>query len=260
MQEIKNAFGQYMVKFFTGLVPTTKAMADYVGRDVNKSIVMAPGRMIDEVEEMLATWRKHDNTGSPGSSAFLPIIIVAMGKDYSPVMGDFSRQLFDMQYIVIPEDQKERIFGLRQMLGERRIQVAICAADEPTARSIAAQFLLYLADYGNRVFRATYRFAGINNLFPVQLQANDPSAVNVKTEQKNLTVLAIDIMVNETIPLFSAPKPGEPNDGKGSDDPDDPSGYGGVVTITAFDKTQVTNGLINDGDEGMVWAKGEPLP
>ncbi|NDI85084.1 hypothetical protein [Undibacterium crateris] len=226
MNELKVGFGHYMAGFYSRLSPTTKALSEFVSRGLSKSIVYAPSRMVDAVEDMLASWRKNDNSGTGAVSPFLPVIIIATAKDYMPATGDYSIQHANPVYVTLPDDKKERVFKMRQMVGDRRAQVAICAADEPTARSIAAQFSLYISDPANRTFSAPYRFAGFDLPFPVKLETIDAPAMNIETEQKNLTILAMDLSLRETIPIFDFPRDGELHDGRGVvGDFNNPSGY-----------------------------------
>lgn len=236
MNQLKIGFGHYMQSFYQSLTPTTKAMEEFVARGVAKSIVYAASTMVDAAEDMLASWRKNDNTGDGKVSPFLPIMILATAKDYLPASGDYSIQVGEPQYVILPNDPKNRVFQMRQMQGDRRAQIVIFAADEPTARSIAAQFALHVSRYQNRRFSATYRFAGFDLGFPVQLETTDVPAISVATDQKNLTILAIDVSLRETIPLFNAPKVGEPNDGLGTvGNPEDPCGYPMVEQVESLD-------------------------
>ncbi|PFH08096.1 hypothetical protein BCF11_0448 [Collimonas sp. PA-H2] len=258
MLELKEAFGRYMGRYYASLTPTTRAMKSFAERGISKSIVWAPDRMIDQVQDMLAAWRKNDNDGGPGSSAHLPVMIVATGKDYSPVLGDFSRQVPEPEWVTLPGDPLNRLFQLRQMQGERRAQIVICAAEDETARSMAAQFTLFIAAVVNRRFDATYRFAGINHQWPVMLEATDVPAMNIDSGQKNLTILAIDLTLKETIPLFSGPKSGEQNDGKGDGSADNPHGYPAVGKVISHDLVQNVHSHVADGAPDVPWHQGVP--
>lgn len=260
MLELKEAFGRYMGRYYASLTPTTKAMKSFAERGISKSVVWAPDRMIDQVQDMLAAWRKNDNDGGPGSSAYLPVMIVATGKDYSPVLGDFSRQVPEPEWLTLPGDPFNRIFKLRQMQGERRAQIVICAAEDETARSMAAQFTLFIAAVVNRRFNATYRFAGIDHQWPVMLETTDVPAMNIDSGQKNLTILAIDLTLKETIPLFSAPKEGEEHDGKGDGSADNPHGYRVVGQVVVHDLVENVHGHVTNGGINAEWHPGAPKP
>lgn len=247
MQELQTAFGQYIERWHRKLVPTTPAMNEYVARPYIESVAWAPGRMVDRAEEMLGAWRRNDNTGKT-SGALLPVVLVALAKDYYPVGGDHGRQVSQQEYVMLPTDPKERIFKLQMIQGARRGQILIAAEEEATARSIANQMILFFNDIPNRRFYASYTFAGIADTWPITLETNDIPALTVDSEGKNLTLLALDFHLMETIPFLRGPTGDEPNDGKGSGTPEDPNGYPGVDAIRVFDK--------NNGFVGEVSVKG----
>lgn len=229
-EPVKIALGCYMAGFYAGIVPTTTALKEYCARGLEKSIAFAPSRMVDAAEEMLASWQRNDTDGATTRPAKLPVILVAVAKDYIPVGRDYTRQTPESQWVILPGDAKERVFSLRTLAGEIRAQILIVASDEPTARSLAAQFLLYTDAVDEHRFNAEYSFAGVVSKFPVQLESTDIPAQSIATEAKNLTMLALDLSLRATVPLFSSPKDGEPNDGKGTDgDENDPHGFLVVV-------------------------------
>lgn len=242
LQPVKAAFGEYIGGFYASIVPTTKALEGYVTRGLASSIVWAPGRMIDATEEMLSSWQRNDTDGAATKPANMPVIIVAMAKDYTPTGRDFTHQIAESVLVMIPGDEKERVFGVRAIAGDIRAQIAIFAHDEPTARSLAAQFLLFLDVAPNRRFTARYNFAGESMDWPVQVESPDAPAMSIQTEAKNLTILAIDITLKAEIPLFDAPAEGQPNDGKGTPGTADPAGYPLVQEINAESMESGDNG------------------
>lgn len=225
-EPVKAGFGDFMGQFYASIVPTTKPMKAYVERGLAKSIAWAPARMVDAAEEMLGSWQRNDTSPNPTKPADLPVILVGMSKDYVPAGRDYTRQVADREMVMIPGDAKERLFGLRTIAGDIRAQVAIFSSDEPTAKSLASQFLLFIDGSSRRRFTARHQFAGLSLDWPVQIESPDSPASAVATDAKNLTILVIDITLKASIPLLDHPKPGEPNDGKGSDgNPSDPHGY-----------------------------------
>ena len=222
----KAALGEYMTRFFAQVLPTTKPLQAYVSRDVSKAMMWAPARMVDAADQMLGSYQRNDHDNAPSNPSDLPIIIIAMAKDYVPSSREFTRQIADREWVMLPNDPKQRLFGLRQVAGDIRAQVAIFAADEPTARSLAAQFSLFVEATGNNRFKADYTFAGMSVKWPVQLESTDIPAMAIQSEAKNLTIYAMDLSLHVSVPLFDAPKAGEPNDGKGiAGDVLDPAGY-----------------------------------
>jgi hypothetical protein len=251
MKELQSALGAYLQRWHQCLVPTTPSLTEYAARDFATSVAWAPGRMVDAASEMLAAWRRNDNVGKT-TGALIPIALVALAKDYVPVAGDHSRQIANEVEVIIPGDTKERIFKLRQIQGLRRGQILIAAAEEETARNMVQQLILFINAVENRYFQATYRFAGIDQPWPITVETTDiPAEVAPDAEEKNLTLLVVDVHFLESIPLFKAPKQTEPNDGQGDGTPDNPSGYPKVTRILVED---VDNGFVGqiDATSGVV--------
>ncbi len=225
------AFGQYMAQFYAQLVADTPAMQEFVARGLPKSIVWVPGRMIDAAEDMLNDWRKNDNNeAEPGPSAMLPVMMVCMSKDFTPSMADFGVAVGVPLDVVNPADPHQRNFKVRTSVNDYRVQIAIFAAERHTAHSLAMQFHLWANGTGGRRFKHVHQFAGSNHSFPALLEQIDLGAVNSPSEQKNLTILLVDINLRASIPIFQAPKADEPNDGKPA-----PAGYPVTLEVNVFD-------------------------
>jgi len=200
--------------------------------------------MVDLAEDMLASWMRDDSRGDPTSPYTMPIILAAMAKDVTQSQPETGRSIATHEYVVIDGDPKDRLFLLRTFVSDIRAQMAIAAHEEQTARSLASQLLLWFEALPNRTFHATYRFAGIDNDWPVQVVMPDSPASLVPTDAKNLTLLTLDLTLRASVPLYQAPKPGEPNDGQGDPaDPEDPAGY-------PFLKVVDRNGRVITEDEG----------
>jgi len=223
---IKIAFAQYLVRYHAQLKPTTTGIGRYLKRDVRQGIVWAPSRMVDQAQDMLALWIKASINGASTRPPDLPVIVVAMAQDYLPTGRDYSRQLADRHWIQLPDDPKARLFGLRTVAADIRAQLVIFSSSQPTASALAAQFLLFADATDNRRFMADYAFSGITTRWPVQLDTPENPAMRIESEAENLTILAIDINLHATIPLFDAPDEGHAHDGQGNDhDPNDRHGW-----------------------------------
>lgn len=231
---IKIAFGDYLYRFFREISPTNKEIERYIKRPPSKAILYAPGRMIDSVDAMLAKWRKLDQDSGPTRSYPSPVMIFAMDRNVTPTGRDYTRPLADKTMVTISDDPKKRVFGLRTVTADIRVQTAIFSHLEPTSRSIAAQLLLYLDEVPSRRFRAPYEFAGFTTEWPVQIDTPETPAMLIPlSPEDNMTCYTVDLNLHCTIPLFYGPRPGEPNDGKGiAGDMTDPAGYPTVSTIT----------------------------
>lgn len=223
---IKYAFGEYLQRYHQFLAPTTDGAVEWMQRPFSKSVFIAQGRMIDDTEKLLSEYRK---TGNPS----LPVILVCFDKEPLDIQGNFSRQVADEQWVQLPSDDKERFFKMRQIQQQRRVQMAFIAADEPTAHCIAVQFARTFVEVtGNDRMKARYDLLGQSLEFPIMIMRDDVELSNAAPEEKNLTILLLDLQLRETIPVFKFPDYDEPEaDGKGSNNTDDPSGYSGVRNV-----------------------------
>lgn len=227
---IKVGFGHYLQRFHKGLFPVTAGLQEFSAREFSKSAVWAPGRMIDQVESMLESWRKNDNADSSQPRPYLPVMIAAMSKDFLPAPPEFTRVVPDDMYVMLPDDPKERIFKLRMASVDVRIQVAIMAQEGPTAYAIALQLDLFAKASENRTFFAPFKLAGFSEAWPMTLEMPELQGISTPVgDTKNLSINTVDIQARGVIPLLRGPGPGEKHDGKGAGTEDDPHGYPATI-------------------------------
>lgn len=204
----KHAFGHWMARYFQGLVDTTQPLKEYVTRPVEKAIAWAPGRMIDAAEDMLAAFiradQRHESNQRPYQPPKLPAIICALARDHTPAGHDFTRPISDPLDICITGDPLSRHFKIRTHTAALRFQVVFFAHDEPSCRSLAAQFIMFCQS--NRRYQAVYEFGPFGLEFPCQLESTDLSASSIPSEAKNLTILTVDLTIHCTAPLVQGPK------------------------------------------------------
>ncbi|OAI11895.1 hypothetical protein A1507_19505 [Methylomonas koyamae] len=235
-EPLKVGVGEYLTGFYATLVATTHPLQEYVQRGVAKSIAWAPSRMVDAAEDMLAAWQRNDTDSATTRPAKLPVILVAIDQSYTPTGREFARQIADSVKVIMPGDAKQRLFGLRTVFGDIRTQLVFAAADEPTARSLAAQFMNYIDAVPNRRIGYSTSFAGVSEDWVAMIESPDVPAIAIRTGMKNVVMLAVDITLKAQIPLYDAPKAGEPNDGKGVPGSADPAGYPVVIEVDFDDK------------------------
>jgi len=204
LEPVKIAFAQYLVRYHAQLKPVTKGMGRYLKREVSQGMVWAPSRMVDQAQEMLSLWIKASVNGATTRPPDLPVIVIAMAQDYTPTGRDYSRQMADRHWIRLPDDPTERALGLRTLVTDIRAQLAIFSSSPSTASALAAQFLLFVDGTDNRRFMAEYAFSGIQTRWPVQIETPENPAMRIESEAENLSILAIDINLHATIPLFDA--------------------------------------------------------
>lgn len=236
-EPVKVGLGEFLQEFYDEVVPTTKALHEFVDRGFPYCAAWAPARMVDKAEEMLSQWQRNDTHQGSTRPPSLPVILVGVAKDWTPAERSYTTQVPDPVDITFPDDPKQRYFRVKVVAGEVRAQLAFFASDEPTAKSLAAQFLLFLDSASRRTFMARYPFAGMDHKYPAQVSAPDNPAMSIETSNRNLTVLAVDVVLRVTVPIFMAPKPGEVNDDQGVPGTDDPAGYPLVTQVIPVDET-----------------------
>lgn len=227
-------FGEYMQRFHAQLVADTPALAEFAGRDFAKSVAWVPGRMIDQAEAMVTAWRKNDNSGADRGTPMLPVMLCAAARDFTPVTADYSTQQADPTWVMLPDDPKERLFQLQTLVVERRTQVCIFAADQPTAMSLAMQLALFVRQTANDRFAVRYNLAGMVETWVAQILERNIMPSNMTPDgMDNLTVIACDLTLRAPVPILRAPKlDADDADGKGTDDLRDPSGFAGLRRVT----------------------------
>lgn len=223
---IKVAFGRYLHGFHRMLIADTPALAEYAARPFARAAVWAPGRMADQVDDMIGTWRKNDTSGRPRATPYLPIMIASCSKDYLPATGDWTRQAADPVDVVIPGDPKQRVFKMRVAFSEVRIQLAIAAPEGDTARSLAMQLQLYSSALERRRIYAEFPLAGVNTMWPFVWKEPALNAISQPQDVKNLTVLTADFNGIASVPMLTYPKPTDIEwDLQGTGTYADPDGY-----------------------------------
>lgn len=273
---LKMALGLHLQGFQRGLMPDTRAVLEFMRRPFMDAVKLAPDRMIDAVDEIIDAYRKNDNVPGKQPVTALPIVLVAVGKDYTPSGSEYGRVVADPIFVQIPGDKKERIFRLRVVKRDYRAQVVVMAAEGVTASSLAMQLHLYCAAMARRTLAAQHRFAGVSTYWGVQIEDPEISAISSPAGEgvKNATVLVVDMTLRATIPLYNAPGPDEPNDGLGtSNEPanpynpqHDPSGYPRVkgLRVSQSPNADLSNAVDEfrvlyrraSGPGDVIWSQG----
>ena len=249
-QPIKDAYGEYLGNFFYQLAPTTLALREYVTRPLKSAIALAPSRLVDQANDMFIKYLRTDvKKGIPGAPCdrlkpattphLLPVILTAISQDVTPTPRDYTRQMTDAMPFTFRDDPLERVFKLRTLSNDLRAQVVFFAQEEPTARSMAAQFLLFLDKTENRRFFADYEFAGFHWKGACQVDNPEIFTPSMDTGTNNLAVLAADVTIRCTVPIFYAPRKGEPNDGKGkAGSIKNPAGYPVIKEVVTYSESK----------------------
>jgi hypothetical protein len=246
---VKIGLGEYMGRFKQSFAVThndTNAVQEFAARPPTQaSIVFAPSRMADAIEEVLSAWRKNTNeNGKAQSTAFLPVMAIAVARDYTPASPSQGMMLGDAIDIKITNYPDERNLKLELIRGQLRVQVVVIAADDSTAKSLIARFCHFVRRYDNRGFDAVYPLAGVNEAWFNTWDSQDlyPSAVTIA--QTNLAIQKVDLMLNIAIPMVYGAASGQPNSGIGTGTPSDPFGLPVVTQINVWQSNMPNKVLV----------------
>ena len=240
MDNIRDALGGWLGGWYGQLSPVTRQMHEYCNRGLSQSMAFVPGRMIDSAEDMLNLWIRNDTDSAPTKAMKLPVALLAVATEATPTGRDWGKGISDGEFVVLGNDIKERVFKLRTALKDVRCQLLFVAHEGDTTEAMATQFALWLDGYSQRNFDAAWQFAGLKTLWPVSLETTDVFPSRIATASKNLSMVTVDFTLKVTQPLFTAPRANEPNDGKGTTQPDgivaldDPHGYPTTASIVAI--------------------------
>lgn len=209
-EPVMAGFSQILREFHNNVTPLNKPLRRFARAEFSDAFSFPSGRMVDALEGLLA---------SPRLGA--PVVLAALDTDWVP---GSAQAVSDTANAEFPLDPKRRQFKVRTVDGEIRAQLAFCAQDKRTAQQLAAQFAEHLESTGLD-FYAAHEFAGLWHALPARVVIPETPAISVDTGRRTLAVVAINLALRVTVPLFMAPKPGEPNDGKGVPGTNDPAGY-----------------------------------
>lgn len=240
----QQAFSAYMIDWFKGLYADTAAVTEFKSRAVAEAIKWAPSRMIDEAEGMLAQYRKNEN-GPPGKTSKLPIILLATDDDFLGTGADSGGQHTGREVVQIEEGGSW--YGYRQIMHDRRIQVVIIANEGQSAGSIAAQLAAYVERPSKRYMNAFYQFGQYNVPAPMTLAIKAIDWMSVKTDAKNIKILAGDLTFRCIIPVFDAPAVDEANDGTTNN----PPGFPLVTVVKSQERSTLGDDEWTVGDERL---------
>lgn len=221
---VKAAIGQWLSAWHAQVYPDTPAFAEWAGRATHEAMAWAPARMVDSVEDMLSSWARNDNSGRPATSAYRPVVFIAVASDYTEPPGETGRPMTDRVPFSFAADDQRRSFRIRVLGADLRAQVVVVAHDAPTTSSMMAQLSLWTVE--RQRFKANYPFAGFSSEWPVTVLQADRMAITTPLGEQ-VSILSLDLTLRATMPMFYGPRDGEATDGN------DPPGFPVVGEVNA---------------------------
>lgn len=221
---VKHAIGLWLSAWHAQVYPDTPAFVEWAGRATHEAMAFAPARMVDAVEDMLSSWARNDNSGAPGTSAYRPVVFVAVASDYTEPPGEAGRPLTDRLPFSFAADTLGRSFRIRTLSADLRAQVVVVAHEATTASSMMAQLCLWAVE--RQRFKSNYPFAGFTTEWPVIVLQADRLAIPTPLGEQ-VCVLSLDLTLRATMPMFYGPRDSDATDGN------DPPGFAVVGQVDA---------------------------
>lgn len=216
LESVKQAIGKVLVDFHKWTMPDTKALDYWKRLDVNKAIVVAPSRMIDDIDSMLSKYRQQET--DKGYVAPLPVMIVALANMVSPPEISAIKGIPYWLNTMVPTDTKNRPIKLRTVARQYRVQLAFVCAEGDTCQSVINQFCAYMQDDFKRRFMATYDLgAGVKDDWHLTVIENSLFPDSVPTGQANMAVNTVDFQVAGLLPQVVGMRNEEGDYGEGVD-------------------------------------------
>ncbi|OTG87899.1 hypothetical protein [Acinetobacter sp. ANC 3813] len=208
---VKEAIADFLLDFRKWITPDTKSLSRWKSQTF--AYAVAEGRLIDQFEKMLDSYRKKSNE--------LPILIIAVKEISAPP--DVS-QLMGVPYeldTVIKADPLQRRVKLRTEPAAYHVQFAFVVNDPDSATSLTTQFCSYIRLMEKRRVYVSYFLApDFRHKWPLTILDNSIFPDSVDIEQGNLTVGLLDFDFYGVTPRILAGMPplygDEFTDGRGT--------------------------------------------
>lgn len=200
--QVKEAFARYLLSGIDEFLPLTPALERYIQRDRKFKLMVCPSRMIDDVQDMLNTYRRsNDETGRAIDSP-LPVIFLAFAKETAPIPTDRGRSVADPQTLKLSKDSE--FYRVRMQHKEWRCQLAFIAHEHETAQAMTDQLRLFIQRFENHRWKIDWHHDGIDFQTTCTLEEGFEPAdmvVDVDGGRKNSIIYTWDLNLNFILPF-----------------------------------------------------------
>ena len=204
---VKAGMGAWLAGFYGDFVPDTKAGAEWASRGQALAMGWAAGRMVDDVESMLSSWKRNDHSGKASTSAYIPTILAAVSNEYVESPAEAGRHVTDRLPFSFPDDPQHRSFQVTVRSLDLRAQIVVVAQEPQTAMSIVSQLARWAM--ARPRFLSTYTWKGLSSDWPTVLVQSDRFAVPTPGYEQ-IVVLTLDLVLRASVPTFFGPDDGYP--------------------------------------------------
>jgi len=210
-QSILDATVNLMAAFRAWCRPETEQIEQWRKRKFSEAVAACKSSMVDDVESMLASWRKQVNADvKAGGTAFIPVMLVAVSAAVQPP--DVS-MIFGVPYwvdVISNIDGVDYQFQMRTIPKAMRVQMVYASTNPHDAQSLSDQFCAFFTDDMKRRFDVQYNLGknpetqqDIIDINQMTIIENSLFPDIVPTDQKNLTIISVDFTMVGLVPQFA---------------------------------------------------------
>lgn len=218
LESVKTAVGRLLIDFKQWSMPDTKAFHHWKHSETKSAIKVAPSRMIDDLDGMIAKYRQLET--DKGFVAPLPVMIIALAPMVSPPEISAVKGIPYWLDTMVTTDKQNRAIKLRTIARQYRVQLAFVCAEGDTCQSVINQFCSYMQDDFKRRIKATYVLGdNIKDDWDLTVLENSLFPDSVPTGQNNMWVNTVDFQLIGLLPQVVGLADSEGNDeyGEGVD-------------------------------------------
>lgn len=212
---VKTALCNVILDFQKWMMPDTAALEAWKNDPL--PIVVVEGRMIDDIQSMVDSYRK---TGT----ARLPRLFMAVQRiKEKPDASSLHAVPYDLKTRISTDPQKRNI-TIRALARAFRVQIAFLVNDPDSASSITDQFSNYFELQEKRRFPVIYQFSeDVSDSWPLTILDNSLFPDSASVEETNLTIGIFDFICQGLLPQVTAGL-----------DPNQPAAWSVVVEADMF--------------------------
>ncbi|AWL27131.1 hypothetical protein DJ533_00155 (plasmid) [Acinetobacter defluvii] len=207
-ESVMNALCLMVLDFQKWMVAETKAMHHWKNQSTPTAIV--EGRMIDDVQAQLDSYRKLGEKSATLPRLLLSVQRIKEAPDVSQIIG----VPFEIN-AVIPTDPQRRKVAIRAIPRSYRVQYAFVVNDPDSAQSFTDQFTSYIQLLEKRRIEIEYDLAfDTRDKWHLTIFDNSIFPDSASVEESNITIGLLDFTMSGLLPLVveGMPTYGQPDD------------------------------------------------
>ncbi|AUZ05230.1 hypothetical protein ADP71_17030 [Vitreoscilla sp. C1] len=199
---VKEAFVRYIMAGVDEMLPITPALQKFITKPRSSRLRVCPSRMVDDVQDMLNTYRRSSDANGKAIDSPLPVMFIAFAKETSPIPTDRGRSVADVQNVNL--NNTSGFYQVRMQHKSWRCQLVFVAHEHETATGMTDQMRLYMQRFKNHRWQIPWHHDGeefeTTGTFEDGFEPME-SVIDVDGGRKNITIFAWDLTLNYVLPF-----------------------------------------------------------